>query len=157
MTFLKKHLNVITEQVKKMVQIQDLQSCLIKSHFTIQSNNQCSIASPNFPKDYIWILSLTKLNKILLSRFDLTTRNRKELATYRTALSSGRKINLDHKKRRQMAYEAANSYTMAIRVMEFSNFKNSIFASYLLRLPISPILKIQKFHLGILILRQKSF
>ena len=49
-----------------------------------------------------------------------------------------------------MAYEAANSYTMAIRVMEFSNFKNSIFASYLLRLPISPILKIQKFHLGIL-------
>ena len=36
-------------------------------------------------------------------------------------MSSGRKINLDHKKRRQMAYEAANSYTMAIRVMEFSN------------------------------------
>ena len=36
------------------------------------------------------------------------------------------------------------------------NFKNSDFCK-LLRLPISPILKIQKFPLGILILSQKSF
>ena len=57
-------------------------------------------------------------------------------------------------------------FNMAIRVVEFSNgvhkirkifaFKNSYFCK-LLSLPISPILKIQTFLLGMLILRQKSF